>query len=131
MNKGLIKLTVLVSALILLTNCKKFGSTFDAYFYTDVEGSAGPLFLFVDGESKGELPNLKTSTSPANDTVLNKALHLKLRSGKYKIEGKDSDGKVKFSGYLKFRSNCVANGGTLGGQATASSGKVIVTKIYY
>ena len=131
MKKHFIKLILLASTIIVLTNCKKFGKTFDTYFYTDIENTAGPLYLYIDGNSKGELPNLKTSLSPTNDTIINNALHLRLRSGKYKIEGKDNQGTVKVSGYIKFRTNAVGNGSTMGGLGTASSDKVIVNNINY
>lgn len=130
MKKHFIKLLLLASA-IVLTNCKKYGKTFDTYFYTDMENSNGPLFLYIDGDTKGELPNLKTTLSPANDTILSNALHFRLRSGKYKIEGKDHDGTLKFSGYLKFRPGSIGTGGTMGGSGTSAAGNVIVTKIFY
>ena len=131
MKKHFIKLILFASTIIVLTNCKKFGKDFDTYFYTDIENSAGPLTLFVDGKNKGELPNLKTSVSPTNDTIINNALHLTLKSGKYKIEAKDNQGNVKCSGTLKFRSNSLSGSSTMGGQATATSGKTVVTKLNY
>lgn len=131
MKKQLIKLILFVSTMIVLTNCQKFGQNYATYFYTDIENKAGPLTLFVDGKSKGELPNLKTSLSPTNDTIINHALHLTLKSGKYKIEAKDSHGTLKYSGTLKFRSNSMGGSSTKGGQATASSGKTVVTKLNY
>ena len=131
MKKQFIRLLLLASTIIVLTNCKKFGKDYDNYFFTDIENSAGPLTLFIDGKNKGELPNLKTSVSPTNDTVINNALHLILKSGKYKIEAKDNQGNVKCSGTLKFRLNSLSTSGTMGGQATASSGKTIVTKLNY
>ena len=131
MKKQLIKLILFASTIIVLTNCKKYGQDFDTYFYTDIQNSAGPLILFVDDKNKGELPNLKTSVSATNDTIINNALHLTLKSGKYKIEAKDSQGNLKCSGTLKFRSNSIGTTGTMGGQATASSGKTIVTKLNY
>ena len=131
MKKYLIKLILFASTIIVLTNCKKFGKDFDTYFYTDIENSAGPLTLFVDGKNKGELPNLKTSVSPTNDTVINNALHLILKSGRYKIEAKDNQGNLKCSGTLKFRSNSLSGSNTMGGQETSTSGKIVVTKLNY
>lgn len=131
MKKHIIKLILFASTIIALTNCKKLGKHFDTYFYTDIENYNGPLFLYIDGKSKGELPNLKTSLSPTNDTIINNALHFSLRSGKYKIEGKNNQGNLKYSGYLKFRTNSIGGGGIMGGAASASSGDIIVNKIYY
>jgi hypothetical protein len=131
MKKHFIKLILFASTIIVLTNCKKIGKDFETYFYTDIENSAGPLTLFVDGKNKGELPNLKTSISTTNDTIINNALHLTLKSGKYKIEAKDNQGNVKVSGHVKFRTNATGTGGTMGGIATASSNKIIVNKLNY
>jgi hypothetical protein len=131
MRKQFLKCVIFTSLVVVLVNCKKFGKEYDTYFYTDIENTSGPLTLYVDGENKGALPNLKTSVSPGNDTVINNALHLNLRSGRYKIEGKDDQGNVKCSGTLKFRTNSLNCSSTMGGQATASSGKIIVTKLNY
>ena len=131
MRRPFLKYVAFASMIVVLTNCKKLGKDYDTYFYTDIENSYGPLTLYVDGENRGELPNLKTSVSPGNDTIINNALHLTLKSGRYKIEGKDDQGNVKCSGTLKFRTNSLSCSGTMGGQATASSGKIIVTKLNY
>ncbi len=131
MKKHFIKLMLFVSTFILLTNCKKLGSDYDTYFYTDVENSDGALTLFVDGKNKGELPNLKTSVSATNDTIINNALHLTLKSGKYKIETKDSKGNTKSSGTIKFNRNSLRGSSTMGGQSSASTGNKVVTKLNY
>jgi len=131
MKKQFIRLLLLASTIIVLTNCKKFGKDYDNYFFTDIENSAGPLTLFIDGKNKGELPNLKTSVSPTNDTVINNALHLILKSGKYKIEAKDNQGNVKCSGTLKFRTNRLSGSSTMGGQETSTLDKIVVTKLNY
>ncbi|MBK7310351.1 MAG: hypothetical protein IPI93_06055 [Sphingobacteriaceae bacterium] len=131
MKNHFIKLVLLASTIIVLTNCNKLGKDFDNYFYTDIENSAGPLTLFIDGKNKGGLPYLKTSVSPTNDTIINHALHLTLKSGKYKIEAKDNQGNLKCSFTLKFRSNLLSTSGTIGRQTTAASGKIVVTKLNY
>jgi hypothetical protein len=131
MRKQFSKCLVFAALMVALVNCKKFGKDHETYFYTDIENASGPLTLYVDGENKGQLPNLKTSVSPSNDTVINNALHLTLRSGRYKIEAKDDQGNVKCAGALKFRANSLNCSSTMGGQATASSGKIIVTKLNY
>ena len=131
MKKQLIKLLLLASTLIVLTNCKKFGRSYDAYFYADIEASAGPLTLFIDNQNKGELPNLKTSVSPTNDTILNNALHLKIKSGKYNIEAKDAQGNVKCSGTLKFRGNNLNVTGKTGGHAASGNDNTVAVKFYY
>ncbi|MBA3681640.1 MAG: hypothetical protein H0W73_10830 [Bacteroidetes bacterium] len=131
MRKSLSKMFILVSTLFVLTNCKKLGKTYDGYFYTDIENPSGPLYLYVDDAYKGELPNLKTRLAPNNDTLLNQALHLSLKSGRYKIVGKDAQGSVKSSGTLKFRSYSTSGSSTIGGQATSINEHTFAHKVYY
>ena len=131
MKKSILKLTLLLSTIIVLTNCKKFGKEHDTYFYTGVDNTTGPLTLFIDGKDRGQLPTLKVIISPSNDTIIKNALHLTLNSGKYKFEAKDSQGNLKCSGTLKFKSNSLSGSSTMGSQETSSSGKVVVTKLSY
>src|SRR6478609_6115690 len=105
MRKGGIRLILFVSTLLVLTNCKKFGETYDVYFYTDIENPTGPLTLSLDGKTYGELPLIKAIQHTGNDTILNNAIHLRLRTGKYDILVRDNRGNIKCSGDLKFRFN--------------------------
>lgn len=126
------KFTVIIASALLFMGCKKIGKAFDGYFYTDVETSAGQLFLYIDDENKGELPNLKTRLSPDNDTVINNALHLTLKSGgRYKVVGKDAQGNVKCSGTLTFKTNSSRGSSTVGGQATTQIDRTFAHKLYY
>jgi hypothetical protein len=131
MKHQFIKVILFTAGVMVLVNCKRFGKDHNAYFFTDVENNGGHLTLFIDGKNKGELPNLKTSVSPGNDTVLTQALHLILSPGRYKLEAKDDQGNVKCSGLIKFRSNSLNNSCTMGSQATSRSGNTIVAKLSY
>ncbi len=107
MNRYITKLLILTSTIIFLTNCKKIGKTYDVFFYTNIETPTGPLSLNLDNKNIGELPILKTTLSTNNDTIKSNAIHLKLKTGRYKIQAKDSQGIIKFSGTLIFRFNNV------------------------
>jgi hypothetical protein len=131
MKKRIRNLILVLCAVLTLTNCDKYNKTFDAYFYSDVESAKTPLTLELDGEKKGELPNLKTSLSPDNDTIIKNALYLRLKSGKYNFEVKDVDGTVRCKGYLKFKTNSTKASVTMGGEATSLSGNVIVSRYTY
>ena len=66
-----------------------------------------------------------------NDTIIKNALYISLNSGRYKIEAKDNQGNIKCEGTLKFRSGSLGGTSRMGGQATASSGKTVVTNLFY
>jgi len=130
MLKQLSRIAIFISVVVIVTNCKKFGKPFDTYFFTDIESTAGPLQLFVDGNNKGHLPDLKTSMSPDNDTIIRQALHLTLKAGKYHLQAKDSLSNVISECTLKFSSTSTRLSGGKGGQATSSSSDRLVTKFY-
>lgn len=129
MKKKILKLILLASTILILTNCKKYGKDHESYFYTDIDSSSVPLTLFIDGENKGVLPNFQTSNFPSNDTILNNALKLSLKSGKYKIEAKDYLGNIKCSGVMKFRSNKISAINTIGAYSLANNGSKIVVEL--
>jgi hypothetical protein len=131
MKKYLIILVLLASTIIFLASCKKFGKTYDLYFYTNIENSSGPLTLHIDDKNIGELPLLRTTLSTKNDTIISRAIHLKLRTGSYKIVAQDKQGNVKCTGVLKFRFNSF-NGATCPGVLEhAMSGRILVTRIFF
>jgi hypothetical protein len=131
MKKGLIKVMVLVSAIVILTNCKKLGKTYDAFFYTNIDSRSGPLTLELDGKIIGELPLLKATLSTTNDTILHKAIHLRLRTGNYKILVRNNQGDVKCSGNLIFRFNRFNGATNPGALEHAMSDKIIVTRVFF
>ncbi len=100
---------------LLLTNCKK-NETYQSYFYT-TSGHDSPLFLYVDGQYKGELPVMNQKPTFGNDTLKQKALFLTLKSGSYKVEAMDSQGAVKSSGKVTFSKSRSASTGRAGGQS--------------
>jgi hypothetical protein len=122
---------VFFSMIILATGCKKIGPDYDVYFYSDVESSGTPLTLFLDGDLKGELPNLHTTIRFDNDTIKSGALHLKLKGGKYKMEAKDKNGETRSAGTIKFHQNSGGGSCTKGGNGQAGSGRTVVVKVFF
>lgn len=126
-----IKLVFLALAIVSLSNCKKVGKTYDAYFYTGNEISDGYLILELDNKIVGQVPSLKTTLTVNNDTIRNKALHLKLKSGKYKISVQDNFGNVKCSGVFNCRFNNYNGATNPGVLEYAMTNDVIVTRIHF
>lgn len=131
MKLHLLKYALLASTLLVLTNCKKFGKDFDTYFYTDVETTDGTVSLFVDGNYKGILPSFQSAVSLSNDTILQHALHLRLKSGRYSIVAKDHQGYEKFRGSIKFKSSSWASSSQKGGCTNAYSSQKVVSKLKF
>jgi hypothetical protein len=131
MKKYLIKSIILGITIIALADCKKTGNTYDVYFYTSIENSTGLLTLQLDDRTIGELPFFQTTLSAKNDTIIHKAIHLKLKTGKYKIVVHDNQGNVKCSGVLKFRFNSFNGATNPGVLEHAMSGKVLITRIFF
>jgi hypothetical protein len=125
------KLLLITLTVFLLTECKKVGTTYDAYFYTSIESSDSQLILELDDKTLGEIPLLKTTLSANNDTIINKALHLKLKTGKYKIVVRDKNDNLKCSGTLKFRFNKFNGATNQGVLEYAMTNNVIVTRIHF
>ena len=125
------KLLFITLTVFLLTGCKKVGKTYDAYFYTAIETTDSHLILELDNKIIGEVPLLKTTLSTNNDTIINQALHLKLRTGKYKISVRDNNGNVKCSGILKFRFNNFNGATNPGVLEHAMKDNVLVTRIHF
>lgn len=131
MRKYFIKIALLFSIIIILTNCKKIGKTHHVYFYTDINTSKESLALFVDKKNKGILPYINVVTSALNDTVISNTLHFSLRSGKYNLEVKDVNGNIKYLGTLKIRSNSIATTSSKGFNTLSFSDEKIVMKLNY
>lgn len=131
MTRNLKYILLLGITIIFLTGCKKIGKTYDVYFYTAIENSSGLLTLYLDNKNVGELPCLKTALLTKNDTITGNAIHLKLKTGKYKLVAKDKQGNVKFSGTLIFRFNKVNGSSDSGALEYAMSKNILITRIYF
>lgn len=131
--------TLLFSCLCLLalSGCKRFASeNFDACFWTSTPGIK--MYLYIEGEKKGELPYL--DKAPDCDDAASKlgALKLDLPSDTYLIEVKDEAGNHLFSEELKIwkRGGSVSLGNTQpdnsgGGARRTFKGNCLIEELFY
>lgn len=119
MKKASFILVACVLAVILFAQCKKdCDMVYNAQFYTPQ--STGKLFLYIDGNYQGELPYM--ATAPECGKVYSdeqKPFTTQLRSGEYKLEGKDEHGVVRTAAIIRFdRKSSYLGGGPVGGGAS-------------
>lgn len=106
-----------ILAALLFARCKKdCDIVYNAQFYTPQ--SSGKLYLYIDGDNRGELPYMATApTCGQTYSDEQKPLTTQLRSGKYKLEGRDQDGVVRTTAFIEFDKH---SGRLSGGQGGAS-----------
>lgn len=110
------QLVLLAGMVFMFSECKKDETIYQAYFYTLESPDEARLFLFVDEESKGELPFIQHYAGFTADSIKSHALKLPLSSGKHKLEAKDQNGQVRSSGSIRVSSNKLSSSGKVGGQ---------------
>ena len=95
-------LLIAFALVIGLAGCKMLrGEGFNTYFWTSSAGQK--VYLFIDGENKGELPYLPTAPDCDNEESKKNALMIALPAGSYEITVKNADQKVLYGERLKFR----------------------------
>jgi len=127
---SIIKLIGLVLIFAITTHCKKVNEDSDVYFYTSNK-STSTLKLYINQKEKGELPVINTCLSAKNDTILCKAIHLKLVPREYKLEVRGENGDVKFSGLFKIQPNYYQTSCTIGQVDNAIADGVLVSRISF
>ena len=83
-------------------SCHQKTGGFNTYFWR----SAMPdevHHLFINGKHIGVLPYLNDAPTCGNEYLKQKALFLQLPSGKYEVEVKDAQGKIKYAELLKLK----------------------------
>ncbi|PZR24828.1 MAG: hypothetical protein DI535_20680 [Citrobacter freundii] len=123
--------------LLGLSSCKRFAAeNFDAYFWTSTKGIK--MYLYIEGQKKGELPYL--DKAPDCDDAGSKlgALKLDLPSDTYLIEVKDEAGGYLFSEELKIwkRGGNISLGNTQpndadGGARRTFKGNCLIEELFY
>ncbi|MFM7684281.1 MAG: hypothetical protein ACKO7P_16305 [Bacteroidota bacterium] len=113
--------------LLSLSGCTKNGKKFKVYFYSDIQNLNYPLSFVLDGQRFDNLPNLHTTLSPTNDTLLNGAMYFTLKTGTHDLVAFDTLGNIKYSGTLKINSDSYYVSTTIGSQTTIMSGQNIFT----
>ncbi len=132
MNRSFLPVVALALASLFLVQCKKEDKNmvFDFNFYTSQ--STAKMFLYVDDAPKGILPYFAqqpTCGSVSSDGVA--PLRMQLRSGSYRIVGKDSLGTVLSSGTFHISANSMDNSGDIGGQMSAQQGHCVSLGLFY
>lgn len=127
MKTVLFSIVVLVLVLFSSSGCIKSSKTFEGFFYADSTSST--LDLFIDGQFKGRLPILATRFSTQNDTILKNAIHVTLKGGKHRIQGKDDQGTVLCSGMIEFNINATKSESSAGRQTLSITNQTFVCRL--
>ena len=117
--KKTVLLSLSAATVLLFTQCSKENcdKNFNANFYTT--NTTGKLSLYIDDAYKGELPVMQAVPQcGANYGDGTKPLSFNLKSGKYKVTGKNAQGQVVS------QSTMTINGTKIGTSVTSGSGAV-------
>lgn len=131
------KLLLAGLCLLTLSSCKRFAAeNFDAYFWTSTAGIK--MYLYIEGEKKGELPYLEKAPDCDDNASKLAALKLDLPSDTYLIEVKDEAGNHLFSEELKIwkRGGSISLGNTQpdhagGGARRTFKGNCLIEELFY
>jgi hypothetical protein len=124
-------LLVAVASILLFTACKKNDETYNAYFFTTKSPDEVKLSLFIDGEYKGELPYLNPKPTCDNDTLKQKALILRLGSGKHDFVAKDDQGNERSTNKVKITKNKTSCSGSNGGSEMTKQNDCLIVNLFY
>lgn len=112
-SKQFVLLTLMI---LVFSQCKKDDTVYQAYFYSLESPDEAKLFLFIDEESKGELPFVQHGAGVTTDSIKKYALKLQISAGKYQLETKDQNGQIRSSGKIRVSKNKLSSSGGIGGQ---------------
>ena len=104
MKKHVLTFLAALTTVFLFSQCQKDvdeNKIHSTYFWTSVNNEEQSLTLFLDGQAVGQLPYFSTPLTCGNDSLKNQALTMNLKSGKYILEAKDSQGNIKSDCTLK------------------------------
>ena len=93
-----ILLLLCLAGCLLSTQCRTYKG-FNTWFCTN-KAQDTICYLYIDGINKGSLPYLPESPDCGNNSLREKALFMHLESGKYKLEVKDQQSKLFYSGTI-------------------------------
>lgn len=118
-------------AALLFTQCKKDdpNAIFNASFYTTK--ATGSLSLYIDDIYRGELPYFsKEPTCGAQNGDGQSPLTMQLKSGEYRIVGKNSQDRVTSSGTIAISVSTTSASGGIGGQSISNNGGCVVIGLF-
>lgn len=123
---------VALVSLFVFAQCKKElndNEVYNAGFYSSRQN--GKLFLYIDGAYKGELPYFAAPpTCEQNFSETQSPFYYTLKSGEYKIEGKDERGNLISSGTLRMNKSEFGGTGYIGGQDARRNGDCVMVGLY-
>lgn len=124
---------LLCVALIACTfqNCNKEKNTFTAYVYTNRLDQYSHLKLFLNDKDKGDLPYFTKKMSFDDDSLLAKALVIKLPPDNYPFIVKDQWGNVKVDGHVKVKRGTLKTEAVIGELISTTRGKDVIIEIKY
>jgi len=137
MKKNVFTFLAVLATVFIFSQCQKEDEAMhETHFYTSMVNTE-PLTLVVDGQTIGTLPTFNTPLTCDNSKEKQMALKMNLKSGKYKLQAKDSLGVVRSGATLKvFESSGGGNSnlGETGGMEASMSGSgnsCVIVNLFY
>jgi uncharacterized membrane protein YgcG len=121
--KTILILCVAISFAFVFSQCKKEKDiTVNAHFYYLDTAYKAPVRLFLDNQDRGVLPKLASMPDCGQADLNNITLSFPLKSGKYKLEVKDTSGNILSSSSFSFSENSSSGSGGVGREESSLSG---------
>ena len=116
---------------LIVAGCNKDDSSgvFNTRFYTSEQDSK--LFLYLDGSYVGMLSAFSTPPTCSNENIgVQLPLTMELRSGRYRVVGKDRTGTVVSSSIMVLGKATTSISGNLGGQAVFLTNNCVTINVF-
>lgn len=131
MKRIFYSIVVCTVTMLVVAGCNKDDSSavFNTRFYTTEQNSK--LFLYLDGSYVGMLSAFSTPPTCSNENIgVQLPLTIQLRSGSYRVVGKDSTGTVVSSSIIVLGKSTTSASGSLGGQAVFASNNCVTINVF-
>ncbi|HTM67128.1 MAG TPA: hypothetical protein VL093_12445 [Flavipsychrobacter sp.] len=131
MKRIFYSIVVCTVTMLVVAGCNKDDSSavFNTRFYTTEQNSK--LFLYLDGSYVGMLSAFSTPPTCSNENIgVQLPLTIQLRSGSYRVVGKDSTGTVVSSSIIVLGKTTTSVSGSLGGQAVFASNNCVTINVF-
>jgi hypothetical protein len=117
---------------ILFSQCSKEdddNALFDTRFYTS--SPSGAMSLYIDDVYKGELRYFGSAPACGSTTAdAMKPLSMKLRSGEYRVTGKNAQGKIVSRSVVRLSTSTKGTSGNLGGIQLQDNGECVTIGLF-
>ncbi|MBA3662954.1 MAG: hypothetical protein H0W61_01930 [Bacteroidetes bacterium] len=111
--------------------CNKEKNSYNVYFYTNKKDEYTHLKLYINEKEKGDLPYFTTKLNFENDTLMPRALYLKMAPGNYPIIIKDQWGNVKLDGHIKVKRKSLVASSVIGELITTTKDHDAIVELNY